>query len=168
MMGVRLHLGCGSDIKPGWVNIDAVNPAADRRCRIQDLEYPDGTVEAIEAMMVLEHLTLADARAFAGRAYRMLSPGGSLVVEVPDLAKVCRLVIAYADDPEKLEVSAFGLRGIFGDPLTHQSLEDVHRWGYTPASLSRLLLDAGFGRVTISDGLSHGYPLRDMRAEAVR
>jgi 2-polyprenyl-3-methyl-5-hydroxy-6-metoxy-1,4-benzoquinol methylase len=167
-MGVRLNVGCGADIRPGWINIDAVNPAADRRCRIQDLDYADGSVEHIEAVMVLEHLSLADARAFARNAYRMLAPGGVLVIEVPDLAKVCRLIVMHADDPDRLENGAFGLRGIFGDPLTHAAPEDSHRWGYTPASLTALMSAAGFTTITITDGLSHGYPLRDMRMEAVK
>ena len=166
--GLKLHLGCGGIIRPGWINIDAVHPAADRRCRIQDLDYPDGSVEVIEGVMVLEHLGRGDAAAFARNAVRMLVPGGRLVLEVPDLAKVCRLVVLLADDPAALETSAFGLRGIFGEPSTHIAVEDVHRWGYTPASMTRLLLDAGFASVTIGDGMSHGYPLRDMRAEAVR
>lgn len=164
----RLHLGCGADIRPGWINIDAINPAAQRRCRVQDLDYATGSIAAIEAVMVLEHLGREDAVAFAANAHRMLRPGGRLVLEVPDLAKVCRLVLLLADDPSLLSTSAFGLRGIFGDPATHHSPEDVHRWGYTPASLTGLLLDAGFTSVSITDGLSHGYPLRDMRAEAIR
>ncbi len=167
-MGLRLHVGCGSDIRPGWVNIDAVNPAADRRCRIQDLDYANGSVERIEAVMVLEHLSLADARAFAANAHRMLAPGGVLAVEVPDLAKVCRLVVMLADDPWQLEHGAYGLRGIFGDPITHAAPEDSHRWGYTPASLTALMQAAGFTEMTITDGMSHGYPLRDMRMEARR
>ncbi|MEK7412485.1 MAG: methyltransferase domain-containing protein [Planctomycetota bacterium] len=167
-MGLRLNIGCGGDLRAGWVNIDAHHPGADRRMRVQDLDYPDGSVEHIEAVMVLEHLGPDDARAFARNARRMLAPGGVLVIEVPDLLKVCQLVLLHADDPNALENSPFGLRGIFGDPTTHNSLEDVHRWGYTPASLTRLLTEAGFTTVTTSDGLSHGYPLRDLRAEARR
>lgn len=167
-MGVKLHVGCGSDIKAGYVNIDEFNPEADVRRPIQELAYPDNSVERIEGYMVLEHLTLSDARAFLRNAYRMLEPRGVLVLEVPDLQKVCRLILVFADDPEQLEKGAFGLRGIFGEPTPYMTLGDYHKWGYTPALAEKIVRDAGFSQVTISDGFSHCYPLRDMRVEAIK
>jgi Methyltransferase domain len=168
MMGLRLHVGCGDDLRPEYVNVDPWNPRADRQVAMQDLDYPDGSVELIEGAMVLEHLTLTDARRFARRAHQMLAPGGRLVLEVPDLEKVSRLVLVFASDPEYLEQGAFGLRGFFGEPTSHMTTGDYHKWGYTPGTARRLLTEAGFSEIEISDGLSHGYPLRDMRIEAVK
>jgi hypothetical protein len=165
-MPLLLHIGCGSDLKPGYVNIDEFNPAAERQIPIQELDYPAASVERIEGYMVLEHLSLADARAFLRAAKWMLKPGGSLILEVPDLEKVARLILQFADDPEYLERGAFGLRGIFGEPRAGMTLGDYHKWGYTPSLARRLLGEAGFTDVVIEDGVSHGYPLRDMRIEA--
>jgi len=167
-MPLRLHIGCGSDIKPGYVNIDQFNPAADCATPIQEIEYGDGSVDRIEGYMVLEHLSLPDARAFLARANRMLRSGGTLVLEVPDLEKVSRLVLQFADDPEYLEKGAFGLRGIFGEPKPGMSPGDYHKWGYTPSLARGLLVEAGFSTIEIEDGTSHCYPLRDMRIEAIK
>ena len=167
-MSLKLHIGCGSDIKPGYVNIDSHNPAADSCTAIQEIDFPDGSVDRIEGYMVLEHLSLADARAFLRNAHRMLRPGGCLILEVPDLEKVSRLILQFADDPEYLEKGAFGLRGIFGEPKPGMALGDYHKWGYTPSMARRMLAEAGFAAVEIRDGTSHGYPLRDMRMEATR
>ena len=167
-MGLKLHIGSGSDIKEGYVNIDEFNPKADLRRPIQALAYPDGTVERIEGYMVLEHLSPSDARAFLRNAYRMLQSGGMLVLEVPDLAKVCQLILVFANDPEHLEKGVFGLRGIFGEPTPHMTLGDYHKWGYTPALAEKMVRDAGFAQVVISDGNSHSFPLRDMRIEAIK
>jgi hypothetical protein len=167
-MGLRLHVGCGSDIRVGYINIDEFNPKADLQRPIQELSYPDNSVERIEGYMVLEHLTPAEARAFLRNAYHMLEPGGILVLEVPDLEKICRLILLFANDPAYLEKGAFGLRGIFGEPMERMTLGDYHKWGYTPTLAERMLRDAGFSQVTISDGFSHCYPLRDMRVEAIK
>lgn len=167
-MGLKLHIGCGEDIREGYINIDDFSPKADLKMPIQELSYPDGTVERIEGYMVFEHLCLADARCFLQNAYRMLEPGGMLVLEMPDLEKVCRLILVFASDPEYLEKGAFGLRGIFGEPIPHMTPGDYHKWGYTPALAVKMMRDAGFSHVAISDGLSHCYPLRDMRIEAIK
>ena len=167
-MSVNLHIGCGDEIKPGYINIDEFNPNAERRIPIQAIEYPEDSVDRIEGYMVLEHLSLADARTFLRKTNRMLRAGGILILEVPDLEKVCRLVLQFAGDPEYLEKGAFGLRGFFGEPKREMTMGDYHKWGYTPLLARRLLEEAGFSRIEIKDGLSHCYPLRDMRIEAVK
>ncbi|MHB8628331.1 MAG: class I SAM-dependent methyltransferase [Aggregatilineales bacterium] len=167
-MGVKLHVGCGGDIKAGYVNIDEFNPKADLQLSIQALNYPDNSIEQIEGYMVLEHLSPQDALAFVQNAHRMLHPGGRLVLEVPDLAKIARLLLIFADDAEYLDDGAFGLRGVFGEPTQHMTVGDYHKWGYTPATARRLMHRGGFRQFSISDGLSHNFPLRDMRIEAVK
>jgi Uncharacterized protein conserved in bacteria len=167
-MGHKLHIGCGNCILPGYTNIDEFNPKADVRASILDIVYPDGSVDIIEGYMVLEHLSFFELKKFLGIAYRMLIKGGRLIAEVPDLEKVSRLILAFADDAEYLEQGAFGLRGIFGEPKPGMTSGDFHKWGYTPSLARKYFNEAGFSHVTISDGISHGYPLRDMRIEAIK
>ena len=167
-MPLKLHIGCGDDIKPGFINIDEFNPRAEQQIPLQDINYPQNTVDLIEGNMVLEHLPLHDAREFLCKAFQMLKPGGRLILEIPDLNKVCQLILVFADDLEYLEKGAFGLRGLFGEPKLQMTIGDYHKWGYTPATMKTLLRQAGFNSITISDGLSHCYPLRDMRVEAIK
>ncbi len=167
-MGLKLHVGCGSDIKAGYVNIDEFNPRADVKKSIQALDYPAGTIERIEGYMVLEHLSPEDAHAFVRNAYRMLQPGGVLVLECPDLVKTSRLIMIFAHDPEYLDKGVFGLRGVFAEATDHMTPGDYHKWGYTPSTAAELVRGAGFTNYVIGDGISHYYPLRDMRIEATR
>jgi hypothetical protein len=167
-MGLRLHIGCGRDIRAGFVNIDEFSAAADVRAPIQALKYADNSVERIEGFMVLEHLSPSDAAAFARNACRMLQSGGTLVLECPDLEKVCRLILIFKDDPYVLERGAFGLRGLFGEPTDTMTLGDYHKWGYTPTLAVKLLKEAGFQQISVQDGMSHAYPLRDMRIVATK
>jgi hypothetical protein len=45
---------------------------------------------------------------------------------------------------------------------------DYHKWGYTPALMGDLMRRSGFSSFSITDGTSHGYPIRDMRVVAVK
>jgi len=167
-MGLKLHVGCGSDIKLGYVNVDEFNPRADLQVPLQALDFPANSVERIEGYMVLEHLSRTDALAFVRNAYQMLEPGGMLILECPDLLKVARFTILFADDPEYLEQGMFGLRGVFGEPTDHMTIGDYHKWGYTPSTAALLMREGGFKNVLITDGISHSLPIRDMRIEATK
>jgi hypothetical protein len=167
-MGHKLHVGCGSDVKLGYINIDEFNPNADLKMSIQELNFEDGSVERIEGYMVLEHLERPDAVAFIRNAYRMLQVGGVLVLECPDMVKISRLTLMFADDPEYLELGIYGLRGFFGEPTDHMTIGDYHKWGYTPSTARLLVKEGGFSQFSITDGTSHLCPLRDMRIEATR
>jgi len=83
----RLNLGCGDDIRDGFINIDKIEKDG---ILTLDLEligtekrfpYPDGSVEYIQAFHVLEHLNN-----FVGlmqECYRVLKHNGVLCVAVP-------------------------------------------------------------------------------------
>ena len=98
--GLRLHLGCGTNIQPGWVNIDRearapgvvtdVDPAA--------LPYPDGTVSEILAEHVFEHFSFSEEQEVWLELARVLHPGGVLTIEVPDFEWVCRTFLEAQDE----------------------------------------------------------------------
>lgn len=167
-MTTKLHIGCGSIIKPGYVNIDEYNPKADRQLSILNLDYPDASVDLIEGYHVIEHLSRFDAERFFSMAYRMLKDGGVLHLECPDLEKVARIILRFADDSEYLEYGPYGFRGLFGEPHEEMTVGDFHKWGYTPATMRHHLFQAGFRHVEISDGYSHSSPLRDLCAIATK
>ena len=83
----RLHLGCGTDIREGWINLDArglpgVDVVADLdRCRKRPLPFPDDSIDEFLAGHVLEHLR--DPLAFMQELHRIAKPGGVAVFRVP-------------------------------------------------------------------------------------
>ena len=63
-----------------YLNIDLIHPAM-RRMDLTALDLPDGSQTLIWCSHVLEHIP--EDRAALSEMYRVLSPGGLLVVQVP-------------------------------------------------------------------------------------
>ena len=86
-MTLRLHIGCGFRILPGWVNIDKVTH--DRRVLWADatekFPYGDGTVEAIYSEDLFEHLSQQGQFQFLRECYRVLMPDGCCRITCPEL-----------------------------------------------------------------------------------
>jgi predicted SAM-dependent methyltransferase len=97
---VRLNIGCGANTLPGWINIDhyAGLPGVTEDVDATDMPYADGSVDAILAEHVLEHFSLAEERLVWREMARVLRPGGTLTVEVPDFEWVCSTFLSANDD----------------------------------------------------------------------
>jgi hypothetical protein len=82
---VRLNLGCGNDILPGFVNHDRVRhrPEVDVAHDLQVLPWPwdDDLAEEIRLLDVLEHLP--EVLPVLDECWRVLQPSGVLHVRVP-------------------------------------------------------------------------------------
>jgi len=82
---VRLNLGCGRDIREGWVNIDcAPMPGVDHVVDFDDkpvLPFDDDSVTCSEGSHVIEHL--ADPLPFMEELWRVTRPGGRAVFRCP-------------------------------------------------------------------------------------
>jgi SAM-dependent methyltransferase len=165
----NLHIGCLETGVPGWENTDitphifvARIPGAARLLRALKLmtreryaqhrrgaftrvrylnaakhfPYSNGAFDNVFSCHMLEHLYRSEAVSCVNEVYRVLKPGGVFRVIVPDLDIAVR---EYdGTDPgsflEKIYVN------------TQRRDKNRHHWMYTAASLSELLLRAGFGR----------------------
>jgi SAM-dependent methyltransferase len=81
----KLNLGCGKDIKNGYVNLDFVKiEGIDVVHNLNKTPYPfkDETFEEIYASSVLEHLD-GDWFKIIGELYRILKKEGILIIKVP-------------------------------------------------------------------------------------
>ena len=81
---MKLNLGCGNDIKAGFVNLD-INPGhgVDVVHNLDKFPYPfkDDTFDEIRAYSILEHV--ADLMKTMSELHRILKPGGRLDIIVP-------------------------------------------------------------------------------------
>ncbi len=84
--GIRLHIGCGTNVLAGWVNIDRVGrvPGVVTEIDATSLPFADGSVTAVLAEHVFEHFSFAEEKLVWREMARVLCAGGELVIEVPD------------------------------------------------------------------------------------
>jgi SAM-dependent methyltransferase len=142
---LKLHLGCGPEKRAGWVNVD-VNPALQPDLVAAAYDLPmlaDGSCEVIEACHLFEHLTLTQAKRALGEWRRLLAPGGELRLELPNLDRCVALIGTELDGFD------MGLLSLFGYPpaIDVEGEPQLHKWGWTPTTLTQAMQAAGFGTV---------------------
>ncbi len=151
--GVRLHIACGPNVRPGWANVDLLHPAADFPLDLREpLPFRDGQVAEVYAEHFFEHLDWpGDADRFLAECRRVLAPGGRLGLVVPDAESVLRRYAAGDED------YFARVREQWGPPYAETAMDSVnytfrqdgeHRYAYDEATLRLRLENAGFTNVT--------------------
>jgi predicted SAM-dependent methyltransferase len=96
---LRLHLGCGSNILKGYVNIDKyIDKIGIRQYDIIKLPYLDGEVDEIFHQHVIEHLDFHEEKKAFEEWYRILIPGGLLHFDVLDFEWLCQKFLNANDN----------------------------------------------------------------------
>jgi predicted SAM-dependent methyltransferase len=140
---LRLHVG-GKEKKEGWkiLNIQA-GPDVDFVGSATELgQFADGSVQAVYASHVLEHLGYKEElpRALT-EFHRVLEADGKAMISVPDFETLCRLFL----DPRHTLMERYSvMRMAFGGQTDEY---DFHYIGLSYEILSKYLFDAGFTRV---------------------
>lgn len=83
----KLNLGCGRDLKDGWINLDAVAlPGVDvvadlARCATTPLPFEDGSIDEFLLSHLLEHIP--EPLPLMQELWRVARPGAKMVIKVP-------------------------------------------------------------------------------------
>ncbi len=145
MSAVKLNIGSrkrasGQDAD-GWKTLDIdPGPEVDFVGDCCDLaQFADNSVAALYASHVLEHLSYqGKVQAALAEWFRVLVPGGTAMIAVPDMEMLCRLYLHPGHTAEqRFEI----MRVMFGGQLTPF---DFHAVGLNLELLSLYLLNAGF------------------------
>lgn len=161
-MTTKLHLGCGRKYLDGYYNIDS-DPSvrADLIWDITELDFKQGTVDEILAIHVFEHIHPIKATHTLTHWWRLLKPGGTLILEMPSLTKILR---NFQDNPHE-KLTRWGL---YGDP--YQSAKNpamAHCWAYYPSEIIAMLNILG-ACIAREEEPHYHKPIRDMRIVAVK
>jgi hypothetical protein len=144
----KLNLGCGFDIRKGYLNVD-----------VNDFHKPDlvGDItslpmlapdyyEEIVAQDVLEHIPRAKTRVALREWARLLATGGVLKLRVPNLLGLLNLF--RAADKQAIAEQRNLVQCLYG---TQAYGGDFHLSGYTPRLLAAELAECGLMSVNMSE-----------------
>jgi predicted SAM-dependent methyltransferase len=139
---VKLHIG-GKETHPEWKILDIEQrPEVDYVCDASKLSlFEDKSVDAIYASHVLEHFFYGLNNELENTLvewYRVLKPGGKLMISVPNLQVLCWLYL----HPDMDSTHRYQLMRIMFGGQTNQY--DVHKVGFDFDILATYLSQVGF------------------------
>lgn len=142
---IKLHLGCGKRNFPGFINVDLADyPHIHYKRRVDDLSiFENASVDLIYASHVLEYFSLAEVPKVLTEWRRVLKPGGTLKLAVPDFENLAK---AYFEFGDVLGVQG-ALYGFFDIVSEGKNLTLNHKIAYDFKLLKKVLEENGFGSV---------------------
>jgi predicted SAM-dependent methyltransferase len=172
---VKINFGCSSTNCPGWINIDNAlghilitkipglpfllyklgllkkeSYQAHIQGKFKNVRYGDvrktlpfknNTVDYIYHSHLLEHLHYDEGIKFLKECYRILKPGGLMRIVLPDLEGEAKKYIKQIEKGKTKQN--------FTDEFVKLFFSYGHKWMYDRFSLSKILRDIGFSKITI-------------------
>jgi predicted SAM-dependent methyltransferase len=166
---VKLNVGCGTDYKEGWINIDNNSDENIEKLDLNwdlrnPLPFPDNSVDFIFNEHFIEHLTVEEGQAAIKDLMRVLKPKGVMRMATPDLEVTIDkyINVPLSKDPV---IKKFGLDFI----KTRAERINIgfrwwgHKWIYDWEELERRLKEAGCKKMVRCELRKSKHPeLRDL------
>lgn len=171
---VKLHLGCGGMRWRDFINVDMYphdesvvdssrgGCVADVFADMRALGLPDNSVDEIFTSHAIDHFTRWEAVDMLWDWYRIIKPGGRVVIEAADFMR-CILWLLHPKRTKR-QAARNQFYGNQWDRLEHET----HRYVWRARELVSVLRDIGFRRVVYSHATWTHYPGRDMHVEAFK
>ena len=134
---LKVEVGPGDAPEPGFLHVDVrPGPHVEYVTSATSLPFPDASVSHVYTRHCLEHLTRWEGEQFVAECLRVLRPGGTIHLIVPNMA--FHIEQFHHGDRDHACAGFWGWQ-------RHE--HDMHKWGYWWETLSELLLRAGFSNV---------------------
>jgi Methyltransferase domain len=144
---MRLNLGCGYDLRDGYVNVDfAPHHTPDVAGDVMHLPVRDAVAEEVFAQDVLEHLPRTSTADALREWARVVAPGGSIHARFPSLVHAVELMQRKND----VEGHRVLMQNLYG---TQAYTGDVHLTSFTDLTVAEDFHAAGFRELvaTVAD-----------------
>lgn len=169
---IQLNLGCGTDVKSNFKNIDVIDHPGVIKADITKLiPEEDESVDLILCNHILEHIPFDKEMTTLDEIHRVLKPKGILWILVPDLLWVAKAILEAEDKwngfygiTKDITDYRYGFEGgpghhlVHGELMTHiygnqSSPGQFHHNGYTIGKIKGIVEMYGY---TIKQ-LTHSY-----------
>jgi predicted SAM-dependent methyltransferase len=158
----RLHLGCGTNILPGWINTDILpQPSAEFLDFSKPFPFPDECLDAVFCEHTIEHVPKETAVVMCREVFRTLCPGGVFRVVTPSLENMATLALFPSSRTATRYLTWYrkwvqNPSATLSDAINAMFYQHGHRHIYSREELSEILLNTGFcGLRTLGAG-EHG------------
>jgi predicted SAM-dependent methyltransferase len=156
----KLHLGCGWNLLPGWLNTDYLPQC--REALYLDVRRPfffhDETFDYIFSEHMIEHMSYHEGLNMLRECHRVLKKSGRVRISTPDLSFLLKL---YDDDKSSLqrEYIAWSNTTFLEDAPDDSEVFVINNfmrnWGHTfiydEATLRTAMIQSGFANITKCD-----------------
>lgn len=157
---MKLVIGTRHWLGPEWTHVDiSSHPLVDAEGNLHPVDVvgdarnvplPSGCAEHVYTQECLEHFPWRETESVLKEWVRLLEPGGTLRIEVPDFLLACNQVLV--NDSEEMDFAIQQI--IFGG---QENEWDFHYVGLTPRMLSRHFEMLGVDVENIARGDEVGY-----------
>lgn len=121
---MKLDIGSGTAPLPGYSTVDPYMPDADYQCPMWILPLGNDSVDEIYSSHALEHIPRAMVIPTLTEWKRVLKPGGTIVLRVPDLEWCCRHWLEHQN-------TGWDMMVIFGNQNERNVEGETHRTGFS-------------------------------------
>jgi SAM-dependent methyltransferase len=157
MNNIKLNIGCGTDYRPGFINLDA-SDELNKVDKLIDISvdsladhFQENSVDLILANDIIEHHFHWEAARILGDFHRILKPGGECEIRVPDCEKIIRswglsierkltLLFGGQDLPQGIQPDMEASRKKYPQLF-------CHKYGWTRDRMERELSGIGFREI---------------------
>ncbi|MEN6510744.1 MAG: glycosyltransferase [Chloroherpetonaceae bacterium] len=130
-----LNLGCGNDIRDGFINIDLFNENPNVvYMDIRSLDLPNNSADLILASDILEHFSHRDTEQILAEWARVLKPNCEIIIRSPSLKKQAQTYLQGTWDADITSYMIFGGQTNPGD---------YHCVAFDKESLEKLFANVG-------------------------
>ncbi len=130
---IKIHLGCGKRILPGYINQDIQPfPGVDLLCDLRELPFEDNSVDFMYSCANIEHFGRNEYKGVLAHWFSKLKPGSILRLSTADFESACERYLETKNLEELLGLIVGGQKDdydwhgmVYDFDLMKKSLEEV-------------------------------------------
>jgi SAM-dependent methyltransferase len=159
---LKLQLGCGLNLLPGWINTDSQPVAtADYLDFTRPFPFAANAFDAVFCEHTIEHIEKSEALKMIAEVFRVLKPGGWFRVVTPSLENFSRLALEPQSSTAQTYLSFHrrytgDAQGTIADAINRIFYAHGHRHIYALGEPALVLQQAGFMEIKAMPAGTYG------------